>query len=132
MKIQKFINKGFFFTLILAHKMAQAQGIGNGDSVISPPAGAGSLPTGGVTGTDIKSSFLFSKLIPFLISWGINLAIGLSVLMVIVGGYQFLTAYGNEEKHTQGIKTLVYSFIGLGLSLAAYAIVQIITRIQFS
>lgn len=126
---KKIIIAGYF---ALSAKIANAQGIGTNDSVISKPVGVGILPGAGTEGTDIKSNVIFSKIIPFLIKWGINLAIGLSVLAVIYGGYLFLTAYGDEEKHGKGIKTLIYAFVGLGLAIAAYAIVTIITRLQFS
>lgn len=102
------------------------------DTIISKPVGSGILPGGGSEGTDIQSSVLFAKIIPFLIKWGINLAIGLAVLFMIYGGYQMLTSYGDEEKNTNGMRTLIYAAIGLILSITAYAIVTIITRIEFS
>ncbi len=104
----------------------------SGDSIISKPAGTGILPGAGVEGSDIQSSVLFAKIIPFLISWAINLAIGLSVIAIIAGGYLYLTAYGETEKHDRAIRTLSYAIIGLVLALTAYGIVGIVTSIRLS
>lgn len=101
-------------------------------AVISQPVGSGILPGAGNEGSDIESSILFARIIPFLINWTINLAIGLAVIFVIVGGYMYLTAYGDEEKRTRGTRTLTYAVIGLVIALTAYGIVQIVTSIRLS
>lgn len=111
---------------------ALAADITSSDTVISKPVGAGLLPGSGNEGTDIQSSIIFSKIIPFAITWGINLAIALAVLMLIFGGYLFLTSFGNEDRRTQAINTLFYSAIGLAIALIAYGVIAIITRIQLS
>ncbi len=102
------------------------------DIMISKPAGTGILPGSGIEGSDIKSSLLFSKLIPFFITWLINLAIALSVLSIIIGGYMYLTAYGDTEKHDRAIRTLSYAVIGLVIALTAYGVVSIFTSIKLS
>lgn len=101
-------------------------------ALISKPAGSGILPGAGVEGADIQSSVLFARIIPFVISWAINLAIGLSVMAIIAGGYMYLTAYGDTEKHQRGTRTLVYAVIGLVIALTAYGIVSIVTSIRLS
>ncbi len=121
--------KSFLLHLISTAYAAPAT---SGDSIISKPAGTGILPGAGVEGSDIQSSILFAKIIPFLISWGINLAIGLSVIAIIAGGYLYLTAYGETEKHDRAIRTLSYAMIGLVLALTAYGIVGIVTSIRLS
>ena len=106
--------------------------ITSGEAIISKPVGAGILPGAGLEGSDIKSSVVFTKIIPFLINWAINLAMGLAVIMVIIGGYQYLTAYGNDEQRQQGTRTLYYALIGLAVALTAYGIVSIVTSIRLS
>ena len=101
-------------------------------TIISPPVGKGILPGAGSEATDIESSIVFTKIIPFLIDWTINLALGLAVIMIIIGGYQYLTAYGDEEKRQRGTRTLTYAIIGLVLALTAYGIVTIVTSIRIS
>src|SRR3989338_2619807 len=75
----------------------------------------------------IKSSYIFKQLIPFLIKYGIRLAVALSVIALIVGGYQFIAAFGSSEKRQEAQKTVMYALIGLVLALTAYGIVKILT-----
>lgn len=124
---RKLLAVGMAIYVLSMAKLAMAQ-----DAIISKPVGAGILPGSGSEGSDIKSSILFVKIIPFLISWTINLAVGLSVIMLIFGGYMYLTAYGDEEKRQKGTRTIVYSLIGLVIAMTAYGIVYIVTSIQLS
>jgi len=111
---------------------AYAAPVTSGDAIISKPAGTGILPGAGVEGADIQSSVAFTRIIPFLISWGINLAIALSVIAIILGGYMYLTAYGDTEQREKGMRTLTYAIIGLVIAMTAYGVVAIVTRIQIS
>jgi type IV secretory pathway VirB2 component (pilin) len=58
----------------------------------------------------------------------INILLGLSgivaVIMVIIGGYQWMTARGNEAQVTNGRKTLINALIGLAIIILSYAVVQ--------
>ncbi len=119
----------YILTLI---RLAEAAPIVDDETILSKPVGQGFLPGSGTEGADIKSSVIFAKIIPFLISWGINLAIGLAVIAVIWGGYQYMTAFGNEDKRAKGTQILTYALIGLVLALTAYGIVTIVTSIQLS
>lgn len=56
----------------------------------------------------------------------IQLAIGSAVLFLIVGSIMMLTAYGSEDKLSTAKKTMVLALAGLGISLMAYVIVQLI------
>jgi len=119
-------------SLLLMIRLAQAAPITSGESIISKPVGAGILPGSGAEGSDIKSSILFSKIIPFFITWTINLAIGLAVIAIIISGYMYMTAYGDEEKRDKAERTLTYALIGLALALTAYGIVGILTSIRLT
>ena len=81
---------------------------------------------------NIEDSFIFTKVIPFAIDYGIKLAIGLSVVVLIFGGYEFITAYGNSERHKKAKRTVTYALIGLILALTAYGIVVILTSLNLS
>ncbi len=48
----------------------------------------------------------------------------IAVIMIIVGGYLYMTAAGNESQATSGRKTLIDAIIGLVIVLLAYVIVQ--------
>ncbi|MEK7195481.1 MAG: pilin [Patescibacteria group bacterium] len=59
------------------------------------------------------------------------LAIGgpIAVIMVLVGGFQMMTAAGNPEQFSTGKKTLLYAAIGLVVILAAKSVPVIISSI---
>jgi hypothetical protein len=102
------------------------------ESIISPPVGSEVLPGGSFEAGDIKGSIIFAKVIPFVIDYAIKAAIVLSVIVLIIGGYRYMTAYGATEKHDAARKTITYAAIGLIISLTAYAIIAIITSIQLT
>jgi hypothetical protein len=70
---------------------------------------------------------VFAKLIDTLIGWTGALA----VVFLIYGGYQYLTAFGNEEQVKEAHKTITWSLAGVALALLAFAIVQIVVNIDF-
>jgi hypothetical protein len=108
-------------------------GIWDNDVVLSKPVGTDILPGGGLEAADdVKGSFIFTKLIPFAIDYGIKLAIGLCVVVLMFGGYQFMTAYGNTDKQGAARKTIIYALIGLILALTAYGLIAILTSIELS
>jgi|GEM_PF-1025230 len=49
----------------------------------------------------------------------------LSILFVIVGGFQYVTSAGNEETAKRAQRTITYSIIGLVVAVLSFAIVQI-------
>jgi len=109
-----------------------AQGFGRNEVELTPPVGSDVLPGSQPITGDVETSLVFSKIIPFAIQFLIGLAVALSVVALIIGGYQFMTAYGNEEQHKNAQKTITYALIGLILAITAYGIVKIITTIQLS
>jgi hypothetical protein len=48
----------------------------------------------------------------------------LAVIYIILGGYYYVTAYGNPESIEKGKKTITWAIIGLIVSIASFAIVQ--------
>ena len=102
---------------------------------ISEPVGGGILLGKSLFRRDIeggiKDSYIFSQLIPFAIKYGIRLAIGLSVITLIIGGYQFIVAFGDTEKRQSAQKTIMYALIGLIIALTAFGIVTVVTSISY-
>lgn len=118
---------GFALILLPAVPWVNAQG----EVKLSKPLGGDVLPGGSFVQTDIKSSFVFSRLIPFAIRYLVGLAAALAVIAIMVGGYQYLTAYGDTEKHKNATKTIAWAVLGLILAITSYAIVALITSIRF-
>lgn len=52
----------------------------------------------------------------------------IAVIMVIIGGYQYMTARGNEEQAKSSRKTLTNALIGLAIIIVSYAVVQALTN----
>ena len=57
------------------------------------------------------------------------LAIPLGTIMIIIGGIQYMTAGGNEERANKAKKTLLYTVIGVAIVLAADFLVGIVQEI---
>ena len=72
------------------------------------------------TNTDVRGAVV--KVVAYILSF-----LGLiAVLIVLYGGFQWMTAAGNEEKVTSARATLTAGLIGLVIVLAAYALTQFV------
>jgi len=87
------------------------------------PGAAGNSETG-------AGAALQQIVIPSITNLVIEVAGGLSLLFVIIGGIQILTAYGNEEHIRNAKKTIMFALAGLIIAILSYAIVQIIVTIR--
>ena len=74
----------------------------------------------------LQTTFL-RNVINQLIGWTAALA----VVFLVIGGYQYLTAVGNDEQIKSAHKTITWSLAGLLLAMFAFAIVQILVNINF-
>ena len=54
-----------------------------------------------------------------------------AVIYLILGGFSYITASGNEEQTKKATKTLFNAVIGLVIIFAAYAIVVTVQRVVF-
>ena len=136
MKKFKFLIAAFLITIvsISVYSIPKAMAILTSNEVkLTEPVGKDILPGIQVlTAETVQESFVFSKLIPFVITYAIRIAVALSVIAIIIGGYQYVTAYGDEEKHKKAKNTIIYALIGLVLAMTAFGIVQIITSLKFT
>lgn len=68
------------------------------------------------------------KTAPEILGTIINIMLGIgfaiAVVMVIYGGYQYITSAGNEEKATSGRQTIFYALIGLVIIVLSFVIVS--------
>ena len=122
---------GLTAILFLANASSALAADGTDETQLTKPLGGEVLPGGNLYQSDIKSSAIFSKIIPFVIKYLVGLAAALAVIALMIGGYQYLTAYGDTSKHQKATKTLTWAIIGLVLSIMAYGIVTLITSLGF-
>jgi uncharacterized BrkB/YihY/UPF0761 family membrane protein len=57
------------------------------------------------------------------------LAAAVAVLYMVWGGYNFITANGDEEKVKKGKDTLIYASVGLVVTIVAYTIVLVVSNV---
>jgi hypothetical protein len=85
---------------------------------ITPPPCTGNLPC---TSTATQ-----------LILWIINIILSLSgliaVLVVVIGGFRYLTSMGNEEVTSQAKKMILNAIIGIIIIVLSFVIVRVITN----
>lgn len=97
-----------------------------GIATMSPAAyAAGSYGLSYISGDNIKTSNLST-----LISGVINAILGvvglLAVVMIIIGGINFITSQGDTGKVTKARNTILYGVIGMVIAIFAYAIVNFV------
>ncbi len=113
-------------------------------SLVMPLAVAAQSPTSGgdrVQGglEDIKTAFPSGRaqgdgvddvgsLVKTILEWALYLAGIIAIVFIIIGGFYYITAAGNDSRAADGRKTLVNALIGLVLVVLAYLIVQIVYR----
>ena len=130
-KLRGFLKIIGFLALSALGNIAYAIDTTKPEVKLTKPVGGDILPGGQLYQTDIKSSFVFSKLIPFAIKYLIGIAAALAVVAIMIGGYQYLTAFGDTEQHKKATKTIMWAVLGLILCITAYGIVGIVSSIQF-
>lgn len=68
------------------------------------------------------------RLIGKIINYALYLSGAVAVLFVIIGGYRYLTAGGNEEGAKKGRTTVTNALIGLVIIILAYVIVNVVVN----
>lgn len=63
-----------------------------------------------------------------IIDWALYLAAIVAVIFIIIGGYYYITARGNDDQAKQGRKTLTNALIGLTLVILSFVIVQVVYK----
>ncbi len=71
----------------------------------------------------------FQCIVTKVIGLLLEIAVPLTAIMVLVGGFMMITAGGDPEKFSKGKKTLLYAAIGFVVVLLANGIVQVIRSI---
>lgn len=71
----------------------------------------------------------FDTLLERVISWLLYFAGGIAVLFLLVGGFQYISARGNEEATEKAKKTITGAIIGIVIIVMAFAIIAIISNL---
>jgi hypothetical protein len=69
----------------------------------------------------------FAELVELIINWIINIALVLAPLIVVYGGFIYMTATGDTNKLSQGKNIILYAVIGFIVALLAKSLAGILT-----
>jgi hypothetical protein len=59
----------------------------------------------------------------------IGITVGIaSVIMIVIGGFSYVTSAGNPEKAASAKKRIIYALVGLAITALAWAIVGFVTN----
>ena len=95
--------------------------------VIHPP-----LPSAdpiGISGIDpsISNYTNLAEVSISIVNFALSFVGIIAVIMVILGGFWYLTAAGKQEQAEKGLKTLLYAVVGIILISLAFVIVNAVT-----
>ena len=76
------------------------------------------------------TDYFINEAIPGFISGFIGFVGIMAFLALVIGGIQFMTAYGNDEKLGSAKKTVTYAIVGFVIAIFAYAIVSIVSSVN--
>jgi hypothetical protein len=117
----KFLTAPLALALPLIAFAQNAVQDGLGRSGLQPLFGFG---TGGLSSSQSLSELIGNAIKIFLTFSG-----AVAVVFVIIGGFYYLTAQGNEEQAEKGKKTLINAIIGVIIIIMAYVIINVITNL---
>jgi len=95
--------------------------------VIHPPLPA--FDPFGTSGIDSSISQYgdVAKLAINIVNFAVSFVSIIAIIMIVLGGFWYLTAAGNEEQANKGKKFVLYAIIGIVLIALAYVIVNTVT-----
>jgi hypothetical protein len=100
------------FVALLGAKLVMAQG--------------GGVP---ITLPNPLSANDFTTVVGQVINFLYLVAVPLTAIMALVGGFQMITSSGNPEQFSKGRKTLMYAVIGFAVVIISGGVVSIIKNI---
>lgn len=87
-----------------------------------PPAG----------GTNLPVETNLTDIILTVVNYLLSIAGLLAVLFIIIGGFRFMTAGGNEEASDKAKKTIINALVGIVVVILSFAIVRGIANLLIS
>ncbi len=88
-------------------------------------------PRNWLTGVTAGGTGDVPTLIKTIINWAIGFAAIVAVIMLIVAGYMYITANGDEGKIGKATKTLTFAIVGLVICFIAVILVNFVLGFLF-
>lgn len=70
-----------------------------------------------------------TQLFRTIINWALGIAFGVAVIFLIVGGFRYVTAGGNEESVEKGKGSVINALIGIVIIVLSYVIVNVVANL---
>lgn len=83
-------------------------------------------PTGNVIKFIPQDGASLTEIIQSILNWIFGIIGIVAVVMIIIGGFNFMTSAGDPGKVKKGKDTILYGIIGLVVALLAFAIVNFV------
>lgn len=64
-----------------------------------------------------------------IINWALGIAFGIAVIFLIIGGFRYITAGGNEESAEKGKSSVINALIGIVIIVLSYVIVNVVANL---
>jgi hypothetical protein len=81
------------------------------------------------TGLNCSAGTNINQLIKTVINWALGITFAIAVLFMIIGGFWYITAGGNEEQADKGKKTIINAIIGVIVIILSYVIVNVVSNL---
>ncbi len=109
------------FILILAPIVISGYHTAHAAGALPEPPGLAAVP--GIN----TNKYTLNGIIIRVITWVLAIVLAIDVLMMIIGGFLYITSAGNEDRAKKGRTTVINAIIGLVIIILAYVIANIIS-----
>jgi amino acid transporter len=82
-------------------------------------------PSTGIRCTETSIPQIFRT----IINWALGIAFGVAVIFLIIGGFRYITAGGNEESVEKGKSSVINALIGIVIIVLSYVIVNVVANL---
>ena len=96
--------------------------------IVSPLAVSAQFKDPDPTGKGVASDTDLPSLLVRVINILLSIAGLVAVIFLIVGGFRYITAGGNEENAEAGKKTIINAIIGIVVIILSFVIVRVISN----
>jgi uncharacterized membrane protein YwzB len=127
MEIIKYIKKNYVSLLFLVIFLALplvSFAVNDVDNGLRTSRLQGLFGTGGLSGSRTLTELIYTAIRIMLAFAG-----AIAVLFIVVGGFWYITASGNEEQAEKGKNTLINAIMGVIIVVLSYAIVTVVVNL---